>query len=106
MDHAAPIRRFRGVFAAALDVFVAFAGLAVVTALLMAALDARANRAAAHMYARELKVPDQAGCPSAAGNGFWFSCAAEVRRTHPEAALAKDAQSEPAQTLPPHAPTP
>lgn len=96
----------RGVFYAAVDVVVAFAGLAVVTVLLMATLDARANRLAARMYARELKVPDEGACPAAAGNGFWFSCAAEVRRTHPAAAVAKDGKVAPVQALPPRAPTP
>src|SRR5882724_10389362 len=106
MDHAAPTWRLRGVFAAVVDVVVALAGVAVVTTLLVAALDARANRVAAHLYAREFKVPDEAGCPAAAGSGFWFSCASEVRRIHPAVAIATDGNGAQAQAVPPRGPKP
>ena len=105
MDQAAPTWRLRGVFAAVVDVLVVLVGVALVGALLVATLDARANRAAAQLYARELKVPDEAGCPSVAGNGFWFSCASEVRRIHPAAAVMKDDKNPQAQAKPPRGPT-
>lgn len=104
MDHAAPTWRLRGVFATVVDVLAVLAGVAVVGAFLVAALDARANRGAAQLYARTFKVPYEAGCPMAAGKEFWFACASEVRRLHPVAAIAKDDKGAPAPVIPPPGP--
>jgi hypothetical protein len=104
MDHAAPTWRLRGVFAAVVDVLVVLAGVAVVSAFLVAVLDPRANRNAAQLFAQTFKAPDEAGCPTAAGKEFWFSCASEVRRLHPAAAIAKDDKGAPAPVIPPPGP--
>src|ERR1700722_14151359 len=83
MDQTSPVRRVRGAFAALMDVGLAFLGLAIVVAILVATLNVRANSAIARIYARQSAFTDQAACPSNLGNTFWFACAAEVRRLHP-----------------------
>src|SRR6266404_8764502 len=83
MDQTTPMRRVHGAFAALVDVVFAFASLAILAVTLIAIVDVDATRATARLYARQLGVSDEVSCPAAAGNTFWFACAAEVRRLHP-----------------------
>ena len=95
MDQTTPMRRVHGAVAALVDVIFAFASLAILAVTLVAIVDVDATRTTARLYARQLGVSDEVSCPAAAGNTFWFACAAEVRRLHPAASRGAAAAPRP-----------
>lgn len=81
------VRTARNAITALVDVVFVLSVVVALACGLLAILDPRANAAAAHLYARQFGLTEEVACPSAAGNGFWFSCAGEVRRIHPPAEI-------------------
>ena len=100
--------RLRSTVATLLDALFAAAVVAVLMAAVLNLLSSDARQDLARAYARQFALKAEAQCPTAFGNAFWFTCAAEVRRINgvaaPVPSVSQTATVRPVPPSPPAAP--